>query len=59
MKLQWQVNLYYNVPVHRFGGSYQANTQDVLEWLLAADRTDFVCANEQFYLLRENSPVIW
>jgi hypothetical protein len=51
--------LLYNVPADRFGGTYVQNFTDTLDWLVAADRSDFVCANEQFYLLRENSPVTW
>jgi hypothetical protein len=33
----------YNVPNERYGGSEQQNFKDVLEWLLAADRREFVC----------------
>lgn len=51
--------LLYNVPDHWFGGNHVANFTDTLDWLAVADRTDFLCANEQFYLLRENSPVTW
>jgi hypothetical protein len=51
--------LLYNVPPGRFGGGYVANFTDTLDWLVAADRSDFLCAHEQFYLLRENSPVTW
>lgn len=48
----------YNVPAAQFGGSEQTNFIDVLNWLRAADRSNFVCANEQFYLLR-HSIVTW
>jgi hypothetical protein len=51
--------LLYNVPADRFGGTYTQNFCDTLDWLVAADRSNFVCANEQFYLLREGSPVTW
>ena len=51
--------LLYNVPADRFGGTQVQNFTDTLNWLLAADRSDFVCANELFYLLREGSPVTW
>lgn len=50
--------LIYNVPDHRFGGSEQLNFKDVLEWLRAADRSTFTCANGQFRLLG-NAPVTW
>lgn len=51
--------LLYNVPNDRFGGGQTANFTDVFNWLYQADRSDFVCANERFYLLRESSPVTW
>lgn len=51
--------LFYNVASDRFGGSHTANFTDTLNWILAADRTKFVCANEQFYLLNDHSPVTW
>lgn len=41
----------YNVPKDRFGGTEQQNFRDVLDWLLAGNREEFVCANEQFKLL--------
>lgn len=51
--------LLYNVPEHRFGGSQQANFIDTLNWISDADRSKFVCANEQFFLLNDYSPVTW
>ena len=31
-----------------------------MNWVLEQqDRSQFVCANEQYYLLREDSPVTW
>ena len=48
----------YNVPKDRFGGTERLNFNDVLVWLLAADRSEFVCANEQFKLLG-NTHVTW
>jgi hypothetical protein len=50
--------LLYNVPTDRFGGTEQLNFKDVLNWVLAADRTKFECANGQFKLLG-NSNVTW
>jgi hypothetical protein len=50
--------LLYNVPKEQFGGSEQLNFRDVLNWVLAADRSKFECANEQFYLLG-NTHVTW
>jgi hypothetical protein len=51
--------LLYNVPPDRFGGSHVANFTDTLNWIIEADRSKFVCANEQFYLLNDYSPVTW
>jgi hypothetical protein len=50
--------LLYNVPVSCFGTSYQKTLLEALKWVLATDRTNFVCANEQYYLLRDSS-VTW
>lgn len=50
--------LLYNVPTSQFGGTEQLNFQDILNWVLAADRSTFVCANEQYKLLG-NSHVTW
>ena len=51
--------LLYNVPNDRFGKSYAGTLADSISWIINADRSKFVCANEQYYLLRENSPVTW
>ena len=51
--------LLYNVPADRFGGSETANFTDVLNWLIQADRSKFVCANELFYLFHDTSLVTW
>ena len=47
--------LLYNVPADRFGGGESANFNDVLLWLLAADRSKLVCANEMFYFVSSHS----
>ena len=51
--------LLYNVPNECFGGSYQDSFVKAINWVTQADRSKFVCANEQYYLLREGSPVTW
>jgi hypothetical protein len=51
--------LLYNVPNDKFGVSYADTFANSVNWILQADRSKFVCANEQFYLLREDSPVTW
>lgn len=50
--------LLYNVPNEKFAGSYTDTFTASINWILKADRTNFVCANEQYYLLRETS-VTW
>jgi hypothetical protein len=50
--------LLYNVPPPQFGGTEQLNFRDVLNWLLTADRSEWVCANEQYKLLG-NGHVTW
>jgi hypothetical protein len=51
--------LLYNVPNDKFGMNYQDTFVKVINWICEADRTKFVCANEQYYLLHDNSPVTW
>lgn len=51
--------LLFNVPDNHFGGSYEDTFVNAINWILGADRQDFICANEQYYLLREGSPVTW
>jgi hypothetical protein len=51
--------LLYNVPVDRFGGTYMQNFDDTLNWLVQADRSKFVCANDLFYLCHPTSAVTW
>lgn len=50
----------YNVPVNKFGGTYEDTVASTLNWLISeADRPKLLCANEQFYLLHPTSPVTW
>ena len=52
--------LLYNIPNSCFFGSYENIVLNILRWLhQTTDRTNFVCANEQYYLLRDNDPVCW
>jgi hypothetical protein len=51
--------LLYNVPKEKFGKSYVDSFVNCVNWILEADRSKFVCANEQYFLLHENSPVTW
>jgi hypothetical protein len=49
----------YNVPDENFGSSYAVTFAAAINWLLKADRSKLVCANEQYYLLHPTSPVTW
>lgn len=51
--------LLYNVPVDQFGSNYESSMVKCINWLLAADRSKFVCANEQYKLLDGNTDVTW
>jgi hypothetical protein len=42
--------LLYNVPNDKFGNSYEDTIVSAINWIRQADRTQFVCANEQFIL---------
>jgi hypothetical protein len=50
--------LLYNVPNDKFGGSYGDTMVAGLNWILEADRSKFLCANEQYYLVRDTA-VTW
>jgi hypothetical protein len=51
--------MFYNVPNDRFGGSFASTFVNSVTWLAETDRTQLVCANEQYYLLNETCPVTW
>lgn len=51
--------LLYNVPNDKFGSSYENTFIAAYNWLIQADQSQFACANEQYYLLRDNDPVTW
>jgi hypothetical protein len=53
--------LLYNVPNAQFVGNYQDIFLNILKWLYDTenDRTNFVTANEQYYLLRNGYHTSW
>jgi hypothetical protein len=52
--------LLYNAPNSLFQGKYADMVLNILKWLHATpDRSKFVCANEKYYLLRDDSLVCW
>ena len=51
--------LLYNVPDDKFGNSYGDTFVAAINWILQADRSKFVCANEQYYLTWESAAECW
>lgn len=52
--------LLYNVPAEKFGKSYEASFVSAFNWLVTeADKDKLVCANNQYYLLRDNAHTCW
>lgn len=51
--------LLYNVPNENFGTSYEDSMVNSINWLRDADRSKFVCANNQYMLLDGNVNVTW
>lgn len=51
--------LLYNVPSEKFGTSYGNCFCNAISWIQQANRSNFVCPNEQYYLLRSGSNVSW
>lgn len=51
--------LLYNAPNHLFGKSYGDSFVNIFNWLDGADRSKFVCANEQYILLDGEAHVTW
>ena len=51
--------LLYNVPKDQFGTSHKDSFVNAYNWIVKADRMQFLCANEQYYLLRDGDPVTW
>jgi hypothetical protein len=51
--------LLYNVPNEMFGVSYEDAVVKSLNWILDADRSTFIVANEEYYLVRDVPHVCW
>ena len=49
----------YNLPDGLFKHNFCITVANALNWLLAATPSSLVCANEQYYLIYEGSPVTW
>ena len=49
-----------NVPNRMFTRSFQDCFVNAVNWIQSeADKSQLVCANEQYYLLRDNSHTSW
>lgn len=52
--------LLYNVPNNKFGSSYADCFVNAMNWIQTeANKSELVCANEQYYLLWEGTPTSW
>ena len=51
--------LLYNVPNDCFGTSYADSMVACINWLYETDRSQYLCANEQYPLLDGNPDVTW
>lgn len=52
--------LLYNVPDEQYAGSVGTTVFNILTWFYCTpDKSNFVCANERYYLLRDASSVCW
>jgi len=51
--------LLYNVPNDKFGKSYGDTFVAAMNWILKADRTQFVTPSGQHYLSRDNAAECW
>ncbi|MHB1516331.1 MAG: nucleotidyltransferase domain-containing protein [Acidiferrobacteraceae bacterium] len=49
----------WNVPVGHFGKSYEDSFVSTFNWVLKADKTKLACANDLFWLVRDNSHSCW
>jgi hypothetical protein len=49
----------WNVPNDRFNGDYEDMFVGCYNWLVNADETKLACANDLYWLIRENSLVCW
>jgi hypothetical protein len=52
--------LLYNVPDEKFTTDYEDCFVNAINWIQTqADKSKLLCANEQYYLLWDNSPTSW
>ncbi|MEW6121904.1 MAG: nucleotidyltransferase [Pseudomonadota bacterium] len=51
--------LLWNVPDSKFGTSYTQTISQCIKYICEADTSNFTCANDFHFLLRDNQPVCW
>ncbi len=52
--------LLYNVPSNLLGTNYRSSVSNAIDWCRSeADKIQLVCANRQYYLLRNGSHTCW
>jgi hypothetical protein len=49
----------WNVPADKFVQSYEDSFVNTFNWVLNADKTKLACANDLYWLVRDNSNVCW
>lgn len=49
----------WNVPAVHFGAAYENSFVNTFNWVLQSDKTKLACANDLFWLIRENSQTCW
>jgi len=49
----------WNVPADKFVQAYDDSFVNTLSWVLKADKTKLACANDLYWLVRDNSNVCW
>lgn len=49
----------WNVASDKFVQSYEDSFVDTFNWVLNADKTTLACANDLYWLVRDNSSVCW
>ncbi|MGQ7937671.1 nucleotidyltransferase domain-containing protein [Paraburkholderia sp. D1E] len=49
----------WNIPADKFVQSYEDSFVNTFNWVLNADKTKLACANDLYWLVRDNSNVCW
>ncbi len=51
--------LLFNVPDNKFGTSYSTTFIAAINWIFQADRSTFLCANKEYFLVRDSFATCW